>query len=82
MFITYKRLEGDCERPFSLTGGSMYDNKVGYRSPGNIWIITTILFGVLAIGAVLIALRCAQPLDCETVYRSEGKTYCVSEING
>jgi hypothetical protein len=82
LFITYKRLEGDCERPFSLQEGSMYNNKMGYRSPSNIWIITTILFGILAVGAALLALRCAQPLDCKTVYRSEGITYCVSEING
>lgn len=44
------------------------------------WKWTAILFILISICAVLLALRCSQPLICVNQYERDGTHYCVSEI--
>lgn len=38
--------------------------------------VTTIIFGLLAIFAVLVALECSKPLDCDMTYDIDDVRYC------
>lgn len=38
--------------------------------------VTTIMFGLLAIFAVLVALECSKPLDCDMTYDIDDVRYC------
>lgn len=44
------------------------------------WKVTAILFMLISVGAVLLALRCSDTLDCMHTYEDLGKMYCVSEM--
>jgi len=44
------------------------------------WKVTALIMLLLAIFAVLIAIRCSETLTCVSMYEDNGIRYCVSEV--